>query len=377
MLIKNARIVTRDEEFTGVVRVADGRIAEVAPGTTSASDAEDWGGDYLLPGLVDLHTDNIEKHIAPRPGVLWNSDAAIVVHDAQVASAGITTVFDALGIGSRGGVGVRGKELQTNCARSIDRLAGQGLLRVDHFLHLRCEIAAADVLEVFDSLVSHPLLRLVSVMDHTPGQRQWHDPVQWRKYQERHGKWTDEHASTMLNELTSDQQRYSRLHRTEIVARCKSRGLPLASHDDTSIEHVLEAVEDGIALAEFPTTLVAAQAARERGIATIMGAPNVVRGGSHSGNVSALEMAKSGLLDILSSDYVPSSLLTATFDLVDKAGWTLPQAMRTVSSAPANAAGLTDRGAIAVGLRADFVRVAMADRLPIARATFLEGRRVA
>jgi alpha-D-ribose 1-methylphosphonate 5-triphosphate diphosphatase len=201
--------------------------------------------------------------------------------------------------------------------------------------------------------------------------------VQWRKYQERHGKWTDEHASTMLNELTNDQQRYARLHRTEIVARCKALGLPLASHDDTSIQHVLEAAEDGIVLAEFPTTLVAAQAARERGIATIMGAPNIVRGGSHSGNVSALEMAKAGLLDILSSDYVPSSLLSATFDLVEKAGWSLPQAMRTVSYAPANAAGLTDRGAIAVGLRADFVRVAMSDRLPIPRATYLEGNRVA
>jgi alpha-D-ribose 1-methylphosphonate 5-triphosphate diphosphatase len=377
MLIKNARIVTRDEEFTGVVRIEGGRIADVAPGTTSVSNAEDWGGDYLLPGLVELHTDNIEKHLAPRPGVLWNPDAAVVVHDAQVASAGITTVFDALGIGSRAGVGVRGKELQTQCARSIERLAERGLLRADHFLHLRCEVAAADVVEVFDGLSAHPLLRLVSVMDHTPGQRQWHDPVQWRKYQERHGKWTDEHASTMLDALASDQHRYARLHRSEIIARCRALGLPLASHDDTSVEHVLEAVQDGIVLAEFPTTLVAAQAAREHGIATIMGAPNVVRGGSHSGNVSALEMAKSGLLDILSSDYVPSSLLTATFDLVDKAGWTLPHAISTVSSAPAKAAGLMDRGAIAAGLRADFVRVAMADRLPVPRATFLEGRRVA
>ena len=377
MLIKNARIVTRDEEFTGVVRVADGRITEIAPGTTAVSEGEDWGGEYLLPGLVELHTDNIEKHIAPRPGVLWNHDAAILVHDAQVATAGITTVFDALGIGSRGGVGVRGKEIQTNCARSIERLTATGMLRVDHFLHLRCEVAAADVIEVFEGLVSHPLLRLVSVMDHTPGQRQWHDPVQWRKYQERHGKWTDEHASTVLNELTDDQHRYARVHRSEIVARCKTLGLPLASHDDTSVEHVLEAVGDRIVLAEFPTTLAAAQAARDHGIATIMGAPNVVRGGSHSGNVSALEMARAGLLDILSSDYVPSSLLTATFDLVDKAGWSLPQAMRTISSAPAKAAGLTDRGAIGLGLRADFVRVAMAGRLPVPRATYLEGRRVA
>ena len=377
MLIKNARIVTLDEEFIGVVAVQDGVIREIARGTTSASDAQDWHGDYLLPGLVELHTDNLEKHLAPRPSVMWNTEAAFVIHDAQVAAAGITTVFDALAIGDRSNVGIRGRALQIECAKAMLKFHDHDLLRAEHLLHLRCEIATEDVVDAFDELRDHALLRLVSVMDHTPGQRQWHDPVQWRRYQERHGKWTDEHASTVLNELTDDQHRYARVHRSEIVARCKALGLPLASHDDTSIEHVLEAVGDGVALAEFPTTLAAAQAARDHDIATIMGAPNVVRGGSHSGNVSALEMARAGLLDILSSDYVPSSLLTATFELVDKVGWSLPQAIRTISSAPAKAAGLTDRGAIALGLRADFVRVAMSDRLPVPRATFLEGRRVA
>ncbi|MGA7812140.1 alpha-D-ribose 1-methylphosphonate 5-triphosphate diphosphatase [Caballeronia sp.] len=376
MLIKNARIVTRDESFVGVVRIVDGRIAEISPGATSAREAEDWDGDYLLPGLVELHTDNIEKHLAPRPGVLWNHEAAILVHDAQVASAGITTVFDALGIGSRPNVGLRGAELQTKCALSIERFARRGLLRAEHFLHLRCEVATADVVHVFDSLSSHPLLRLASVMDHTPGQRQWHDPVQWRLYQERHGKWTDERASAALEELADDQRRFAELHRHEIVARCKALGVPVASHDDTLVEHVEEAARDGIVLAEFPTTMAAAQAARAHRIATIMGAPNVVRGGSHSGNVSALELAKEGLLDILSSDYVPSSLLIGAFDLVYKAGWQLPHAIGTVSSAPARAAGLTDRGAVALGLRGDVVRVAFVDGLPIPRATYREGLRV-
>jgi alpha-D-ribose 1-methylphosphonate 5-triphosphate diphosphatase len=377
MLIKNARIVTRDEEFVGVVRVEGGLIAEVAPGNTAAPDAEDWGGDYLLPGMVELHTDNIEKHLAPRPGVMWNHEAAILVHDAQVAAAGITTVFDALGIGSRPDVGVRGEEIQTKCAASIQRFASRGLLRAEHFLHLRCEVATPDVVEIFDALCSHPLLRLASVMDHTPGQRQWHDPVQWRKYQERHGKWTDERAQEALLQLAEDQQRYADAHRAEIVARCKRLGVPLASHDDTLVEHVEEAARDGIVLAEFPTTFAAASAAHSHGIATIMGAPNVVRGGSHSGNISALELAEAGLLDILSSDYVPSSLLIATFDFVRKAGWSLPRAVATVSSAPARAAGLHDRGSITPGLRADLVRVAVDEGLPIPRATYREGQRVA
>jgi alpha-D-ribose 1-methylphosphonate 5-triphosphate diphosphatase len=376
MLIRNARIVTRDEVFTGVMRIEDGRIHDVERGTTSAREAEDWDGDYLLPGLIELHTDNLEKHLAPRPGVQWNTDAAFVIHDAQVAAAGITTVFDALAIGSRSNVGLRGRDLQTQCAHALTRFSERRLLRAEHFLHLRCEIATADVVEVFESLCNHPLLRLASVMDHTPGQRQWHDREQWRRFQERNGKLTDEHVTTALAELAVEQERYADAHRREIVARCKTLGLPVASHDDTLVEHVEQAAAEGIVLAEFPTTRIAAEAAREHRISTIMGAPNIVRGGSHSGNVSALELAKADLLDILSSDYVPSSLLTAVFELVEKAGWTLPRAMATVSAEPARTAGLHDRGAIAPGLRADFVRVTMLDTLPVPRATYREGARI-
>lgn len=376
MLIKNARVVTRDEVFTGAVRIEDGVIRDVERGNTSAREAEDWDGDYLLPGLIELHTDNLEKHLAPRPGVFWNTDAAFVIHDAQVAAAGITTVFDALAIGTRATVGIRGREIQTKCAEALERFSARGLLRAEHFLHLRCEIATADVVEVFDSLCGHPLLRLASVMDHTPGQRQWHDREQWRRFQERHGKWTDEQASMMLTALESEQQRFADAHRREIVARCAALGVPVASHDDTLIEHVEQAAAEGIVLAEFPTTRIAAEAAHAHGLSTVMGAPNIVRGGSHSGNVSALELAEAGLLDILSSDYVPSSLLTAAFELVDKAGWTLPQGIATVSAEPARSAGLHDRGAIEPGLRADFVRVTMLDALPVPRATYRAGLRI-
>ncbi|WP_144113356.1 alpha-D-ribose 1-methylphosphonate 5-triphosphate diphosphatase [Paraburkholderia sp. BCC1886] len=376
MLIRNARVVTRDEVFTGVVSVEDGKIREVARGTTSAREAEDWDGDYLLPGLIELHTDNLEKHLVPRPGVNWNTDAAFVIHDAQVAAAGITTVFDALAIGSRSTVGLRGRDQQMQCAESLTRLSARKLLRAEHFLHLRCEIATADVVELFDSLCAHPLLRLASVMDHTPGQRQWHDREQWRRFQERNGKLSDERVASALEQASIEQERYADAHRSEIVARCRRLEIPLASHDDTLIEHVEQAKAEGIVLAEFPTTRVAAEAARKHGISTVMGAPNIVRGGSHSGNVSALELARANLLDILSSDYVPSSLMSAVFELVEKADWTLPRAMSTVSAEPARTAGLHDRGAIEAGLRADFVRVTMLDALPVPRATYRAGARI-
>jgi alpha-D-ribose 1-methylphosphonate 5-triphosphate diphosphatase len=377
MLIKNARIVSRDEEFTGVAWIEGGIFREIARGTTSVSAAEDWHGDYLLPGLVELHTDNLEKHLAPRPGVLWNVDAAFVIHDAQVAAAGITTVFDALAIGSRVDVGLRGRETQRQAADALERLSAQHLLRADHFLHLRCEVATDDVLDAFDELSDHPHLHLASVMDHTPGQRQWQDPAKWRQYQERNGKWTDEKMATALVELADQQERYAHAHRRAIIERCNGLGIPVASHDDTLVEHVDEAAEDGIAISEFPTTLAAAQAARRLGLVSVMGAPNVVRGGSHSGNVSAIDLANEGLLDILSSDYVPSSLLMAAFDLARLAQWSLPRAVATVSATPAKAAGLTDRGVIETGLRADIVRVGLAGTMPVPRATYLEGRRIA
>ena len=116
---------------------------------------------------------------------------------------------------------------------------------------------------------------------------------------------------------------------------------------------------EGVTMSEFPTTVAAAQAARQHGMAIIMGGPNMVKGGSHSGNVSAAELAQADLLDIFSSDYVPSSLLLATFMLAELAGWSLPKAVRTVTSNPARAIGLQDRGQVAVGQRADLLRVRM------------------
>lgn len=377
MLIKNAHIVTPDETFIGVVSIQDGLLHDVARGTTGAAEAEDWQGDYLVPGLVELHTDNLEKHLSPRPGVMWNTEAAFVIHDAQVAAAGITTVFDALCLGDRSNVGIRERELQVRCANALSRFDELGLLRADHFLHLRCEIATADVVEAFDELADHPLLRLVSVMDHTPGQRQWQDPKQWRAYQERHGKWSDEKMASALSELRDEQQRYADAHRRALVERCRTRGVPLASHDDTLLEHVAEAAAEGISISEFPTTLVAAQAARSQGMEIVMGAPNVVRGGSHSGNVRATELAQAGLLDILSSDYVPSSLLHAAFALPALCDWSLARAVATVSERPAQAVGLHDRGAIAVGKRADMIRVRLNESLPVPLATYRLGRRIA
>ncbi|MBI5907608.1 MAG: alpha-D-ribose 1-methylphosphonate 5-triphosphate diphosphatase, partial [Burkholderiales bacterium] len=211
-IIRNARIVTADEEFTGSLTVEDGIIRSVDRGDTSAPGAEDWAGDWLLPGLVELHTDNLEKHLVPRPGVLWNAHSAMMVHDAQCAAAGITTVLDSVVIGDMDQGGTRCQTQHASIA-ALRQCRDEGLMRVEHLLHLRCELSAPDILEVFQQYADDPLLKLVSVMDHTPGQRQWRDLKSYRRYSERNTRFSDEEFEAMIAQRQADQQAYAVPHR--------------------------------------------------------------------------------------------------------------------------------------------------------------------
>ncbi|MES2832032.1 MAG: alpha-D-ribose 1-methylphosphonate 5-triphosphate diphosphatase [Pseudomonadota bacterium] len=375
-LIRNAKIVTATEEFAGSMRLDGQLIAEVSKGETSAADAMDWEGDYLLPGLVELHTDNLEKHLMPRPKVQWPVMPAILGHDAQIVSAGITTVLDAIAVGDIDAESVRMKSFAA-CVSGLQEAADAGLLRADHFLHLRVELAEEHLLELFAPFVDDPRLKLVSLMDHTPGQRQWSDLSHYRTYMTGKRGWSIDKVDSLFETMLRRQQTFAAPNRREIVARCTARATPvaLATHDDTTLEHVHEGVAEGVGISEFPTTMAAALAARQHGQQIIMGAPNMVRGGSHSGNVSAAELAQANLLDVLSSDYVPASLLHAAF-LLRQAGYTLPKALATVTCNPARIVGLHDRGEIAVGLRADFIRVRCFDGLPVVLGVWKAGQRV-
>ncbi|WP_250504733.1 alpha-D-ribose 1-methylphosphonate 5-triphosphate diphosphatase [Caballeronia sp. AZ7_KS35] len=376
MLIKNARIVLRHEVVTGTLSIRDGVVDQINPGTTGATAAIDWNGDYLLPGLVELHTDNLEKHLLPREGVIWNVGAALVAHDAQIAAAGITTVFDAITIGSHPTHATQDSAVALDSANALLRLSQRNVLRVSHLLHLRCELPTPNVVTTFDRLQAHPLLRLCSVMDHTPGQGQWQDLTNWRRSRERNGRLSDDSFATMVSTLNTLKDRFAARNRDQIIARCKALSVALASHDDASAQQIAEAKAEGIGLAEFPTTREAAAAARKLGIGTVLGAPNLVRGASHAGNVSVRELVEADLVDALSSDYFPSSLLTAAFTLAEQGGWTLPRAISAMSATPALLVGLNDRGAIEPGLRADFSRVVTMNRLPLVRETFVAGTRV-
>ncbi len=373
-VFSNAQIVLPDQVIRGSIVMRDGRIAEIDAGSSRVGD--DIEGDFLIPGLVELHTDHLENHYRPRPGVFWDPLAALQAHDVQIVGSGITTVFDAVRIGSDNDL----PDMLSHARHLVDAVKAGGAggwLRADHFIHLRCELPSHDVVDHFDALANHPTTRLASVMDHTPGQRQFRSLDAYKRFYAKQMGRSPEELQSYLDARLAEHKRYSTPNRQAIVSRARAMGIALASHDDATLAHVEEAEADGVAIAEFPTTLEAASAAHAAGLAILMGAPNVVRGKSHSGNISATDLVEAGLLDILSSDYVPFALLQAVFLLPQRIeGLALPAALATVTANPARAAGLADRGEIVTGKRADLVRVAAQAPLPVVRGVWREGLRV-
>ncbi len=372
--LSNVQLVTPDAVVAGHVSVEDGRIHALGSGSAKGEDGE---GDYLIPGLVELHTDNIEKNLQPRPGMLWSTPlSAILAHDTACAGAGITTVYDSVSVGEFSDAPGRREFLEVTI-NSIKEGMANDLFRAEHFLHMRCELPDPSVLRLMEPVWDEPLLTLISMMDHTPGQRQWRDMDAYRTFLTPRLKQGETFESRVTERIAKGQELAPK-HRAAILERwrAKGEGLPLASHDDTTLEHVAEAQRDGITIAEFPTTVEAAAALNKAGIGVLMGAPNVVRGGSHSGNVSALDLAHDGLVNGLSSDYAPFSLMHAAFLLHEKAGMSLPAAIATVTATPARLAQLDDRGRLEPGLRADLALVRLHDGVPVVRAVWSGGRRM-
>lgn len=374
-ILANARIVLRHEVVEGSVVLREGCIADIATGRAVPPGAEDLGGALLIPGLIDLHTDHVEKHMVPRPGTIWDATSAVMAHDAQVIGAGITTVFDCLAlVGHKNGVD-RGAIL-TLLLGGLAEARRMGALRAEHLVHLRCELTERDIVERLYAHGDDPSVRMVSLMDHSPGDRQFPDPAVWLARHMASSGLSETEALDLRDRRLAAQATHMAANRARVAAFAEARGIVVASHDDGTAAHVAEALEAGCRIAEFPTTRIAASAARRAELAVLMGAPNLVRGGSHVGNFSAADCAAAGLLDVLASDYVPASLLPAALLLTrDPIGLDLSAAFATVTAAPAAVMGLADRGEIALGRRADLVEVTLAPR-PVIRRVWCGGQRV-
>ena len=374
-ILTNARLVLPDAVRAGTLVLRGGRIAAVEFSRSHAAGAIDLDGDYLLPGVVDLHTDNLERQVQPRANARWPSRSALIAHDAQCAAAGVTTVFDALCVGD---LGFQQTRLQTfrDGVADLDALADTGLLKSEHFLHLRCEVPAPDVLDLLDPVAGHPRVRMISLMDHSPGVGQYADIDRYRALRRKEGFGEAEVERHILH-YQEKRAEIRDTHRHALLARVAGLPVAVASHDDRTEAEIAENVADGIRISEFPVTMVAARAAHAHGMEVVAGAPNIVRGGSHSGNVAVADLVRAGSVDALASDYVPASLVEAAFLSVDTTGIALPAAIAMISDRPARMGRLADRGRLADGLRGDLVRVRVHEGMPVVRQVWRAGERVA
>jgi alpha-D-ribose 1-methylphosphonate 5-triphosphate diphosphatase len=375
-ILTNARLLLPNEVVRGTVVLRAGLIAEIDHAISQVPAALDLAGDYLIPGMVDLHTDNLERHYQPRSGVEWDAVAAAISHDTQIAGSGITTVYDSLTLGSASGWDTRAETIEP-IVQGLRTAISHDMLRVQHLLHMRCEVTHPEIVPTFEAYADDPLVRFMSLMDHAPGDRQSPDMADYRRRYLKVFEGDEAALERHIEELLHGSRVLGPENRRRLAQIASERQLPLASHDDANRSQIEEATTLGVSVTEFPTTVEAAEAAHAAGIKVLMGAPNLIRGRSHSGNVAATALAGRNCLDILSSDYIPASLLHGVFRLTqDDFGWSLPRALATVTSVPAATAGLDDRGRLEQSLRADLVRVQIVQSRPVVRGVWSGGTRV-
>lgn len=370
LLLTHARVVFAKEVRDDVAILIDnGTIAAIDPEAVGNTRTLDLSGRVLIPGMIDLHCDALEKEVEPRPGVHFPLDFACAQADKRNTMAGITTVFHALSFANHE-LGVRNNGFAAEIARAVHAWRAHAL--VDNRVHVRYEVTDETAPPVLADLLIHGHAHLLSFMDHSPGQGQFQDVAAYRAYLARTYKTSDAEFDTLLaGKQAAAVGAMARM--TQLAATARAHSVSIASHDDDSLEKVDALASLGAVISEFPTNLAAAQAARARGMATLFGAPNILRGKSQSGNMRALDAVLEGVIDCLCGDYSAAALLPSVMKLPELAGISLHQAMALVTINPARAAGLTDRGEIAVGKRADLVAVKHLGGLPQADRVWVAG----
>ena len=353
-VLRSSRVLTNGLIQPADIVISYGIIEEVAP-YGSAQDCYDLGARLVVPGFVDLHSDSIEKEIEPRPGAHFPIDSALVELDKKLTMAGITTMFHAVGFNDAAISGYRATELAVQVIEQINTV-NQTHLAVDNLVHARFEITSFESVAAIRKLIEEESIQLLSVMDHTPGQGQFKSIENWKKFHLPVYKLSESKADEIIRQKIRGQARAFAVV-GELLNHGKKHGLILLSHDDDSLSKIDLLGDLGVTISEFPLHVDVAAYAKKKGIATGMGAPNVVRGQSQSGNVSARDLIEHKACDFLCSDYHPSSMLQAPYIVHKELGLPLEHAFDMVTKTPATLAGLNDRGEIQAGKIADIIAI--------------------
>jgi len=377
MWLTDLQIVLSDRTIErGALRIEDQRIAEIVEGAAvphAKGRGVDCRGLIAIPGIIDMHGDMLESEAEPRPGAEFPLDMAVLELDKRLAANGITTAYAAISFWDT----VRREKHRSGeraCRMAAAVHALRDTLLVDLLVHARYEVTTPAVAPALLELLDQQQVHLLSLMDHTPGQGQYRNLEQYVAFISKWRNADPADVAAETHERIYQAQNGPPVWRlaADIVAQALAQGLPIASHDDDTPAKIDLMADLCVTISEFPVTLEAAQEARQRGMAVAMGAPNVLRGLSHSGNLSALEAIQAGAVDMLASDYAPAALLQAVFEVVNGGVLPLHEAARLVGQNPAAALGLRDRGRIEAGLLADLALVEPASR-PRVRGTLRRG----
>ena len=359
--VVSGRVVTPERVIEGGVRIEGDRIIDVGSVDGDADTVIEADDRFVIPGLIDLHGDDIERHLHPRSGVWMALPMALASADRANISAGITTKFHAISF-ERDDEADRSPEL---AATLTDAIVGADDLLADHRLHARCEVTQKQCVDAVLDVAENGDPDLVSVMSHIPGKGQFQDVEAFKQYYENAKDHTVAEAEEMIEQRTDISMATLRERVDRVVEAAHDAGAVTASHDDEDPAEVERLADSGVDITEYPITLETAERAADVGMTTAMGAPNLVRGESQWGNLSTADAIDAGVVDALVADYHPPSLLAAAFT---DTGEPLPKRVRRVTANPADAVGINDRGRIEAGARADLLLVDRDPTPTVARA---------
>lgn len=377
LALKNGLIVTPTQVLEGqTLLIKNGRIAGIAAGVPDDCPALDAQGSYLIPGLIDTHSDGIEQVVLPRPNCPMDFELALRSHERILASQGITTMYHSISLYDKSYFGEKEIRKQENTFRFAelihDHQQNQHMIR--HRFHLRVELDNMSAFEIVKGMLEQKLLHALSFMDHTPGQGQYRNIEQYRKALNGYAKGIDDEKFQQILEEHNTKAKLSFEQMKILSDLALAQGLPVASHDDDTVEKLLLNQKLGVTLSEFPITMEVAKTASQMGFSVTAGAPNVLRGGSHSGNMSAIEGVQAGCVDTLCSDYNSISLLQSIFMLHEKYGIALPEAVNLCTLGPARAMKIDkDYGSLSEGKKADLLFVQKINGYPTVTAALIDG----